>query len=145
MSDTKIISQSEYKRILITDDAGPVSEALLGLLVRRGHSVEVVPDGRCALHQYAPGKYDLVITDYVMPGMNGLELAKIIREQDPGQRVLLITAFAFSLAAGGAQGLPVDSVLRKPFTLAELQAALTDIFSRPAHASAAAPVHQDKE
>jgi CheY-like chemotaxis protein len=130
MSDTAVISATSFKRILMVDDAGPVTEALTDLLTRRGHKVEIASDCRSALADYEPGKFDLIITDYVMPGLNGLALARAIKLQDASQPVMLITAFAFTLAAEDLHALPVDAVLRKPFTVAELQSALTDIFSR---------------
>jgi len=63
-----------------------------------------------------------------MPGISGLELAEIIKRRDANQLILLVTAFAFTIAAAGANGLPVDFVLRKPFSVAELQSALAEVF-----------------
>ncbi len=117
------------KRILIVDDAAEVAETIQAILVQFGHQVEIAGDAKEALRQFEPGKYDLIVTDYSMPKMNGVELATAIKKRSAGQLILLITAFAFSIAATDARQLPVDFVLRKPFAPRELEAALAELFA----------------
>ena len=64
------------RRILVVDDASPVAETIQAMLSELGHAVDISGDGQDALNKFAPGKYDLIITDYSMPKMNGLELAQ---------------------------------------------------------------------
>lgn len=117
------------KRILVVDDAPQVAEILQAMLAQLGHQVEIAGDAKEALRQFEPGKYDLIVTDYSMPKMNGVEFAAAIKKRAAGQLILLITAFAFSIAATDARQLPVDFVLRKPFLPRELEAALNELFS----------------
>src|SRR5581483_10528342 len=125
MSETTFLN-GKARRILLVDDAGTVTDALRRMFRRGGHAIDTAMDGQDALDKFQPGKYDVVITDYQMPGLNGLELAEIIKHRDESQRILLITAFSFTIAARGANALPVDFVLRKPFSIDELQHALLE-------------------
>jgi CheY-like chemotaxis protein len=116
------------KRILVVDDAPLVAETIQTMLSQCGHQVETSTDGQEALSKVKSGKYDLVITDYNMPRMNGLELAHSIKQRTAGQLVLLLTAYAFSIAARYTPPLPVDLVLEKPVSLRELREALGGLF-----------------
>jgi CheY-like chemotaxis protein len=59
------------RRVLVVDDDPLVSESLKQVLVFGGHAVEIVPGAAEALALFEPGKFDLVIADYRMPGMQG--------------------------------------------------------------------------
>jgi len=120
------------KRILMVEDAQPLAEVIRSMLKFEGHEVESATNGKDALAVYEPGKFDLVITDYQMPRMNGLELAEAIKTRSGDQQVLLVTAYAFSLAACGKNSLPVDFILRKPFTLDDFKEALLSLLSNKA-------------
>ena len=129
MNDSPAPSITVPKRILIVDDAPQVAETIQATLVQLGHHVEVAGDAKDALRRFEPGKYDLVVTDYSMPKTNGVELASAIRKRAAGQLILLITAYAFSIAANDARQLPVDFVLQKPFSTRELEQALAGLFA----------------
>lgn len=111
-------------RVLLVDDDVDVAQALARLLEGGGHHVAVAESGAAALQAYGAYHYDLVITDVVMPGMGGIELARRLRELD-SQVVLLVMSGQGSvqqvelLAHAGVQG-----ILRKPFTLDELLQAI---------------------
>jgi len=125
------------KRILVVDDAPIVAETIQTMLSQCGHQVETSKDGQEALSKVRSGKYDLVITDYDMPRMNGLELAQSIKKRTAGQLVLLLTAYAFSIAAKHTPPLPVDLVLEKPVSLREFQEALGGLFPTSPESAAA--------
>lgn len=118
------------RRILLVDDVSHVAQALQEMLVEFGHQVEIVPGGAEALASYEPGKYDLVITDYSMPRMNGADLAQAIRARSPRQLILLMLSPAQAGAARAAEGARADYMLPKPFSVKEFQAALATIFSK---------------
>ena len=102
------------KRILIVEDEEMVRETLLYLL--RDYQVEAVKDGIEALEQLRRTHYDLVITDYRMPKMDGIELTRRIRLHNPHLPVLMITG-------DGPPNSFLEGVklcLRKPFDLVEL-------------------------
>jgi CheY-like chemotaxis protein len=75
--------------------------------------------------------FDLVLTDYAMPVMNGAELAATLRETRPGAPILLMTGFADSVALAAVWK---GSVLQKPFGAQELIAAITTRLGRPREA-----------
>src|SRR5207248_5881987 len=80
------------KRILIVDDEPAITRTMQIILTHDQHQVEVAADSDTALRLYDASRYDLVITDYKMPGVDGLELARLIRVWNPTQPILLVTA-----------------------------------------------------
>jgi len=88
------------------------------LLRLDGHQVVTARDGMEACHRYAPGDFDLVITDYSMPEMKGDELARTIKCLVPSQPILMLTAYASEVCNADN---PVDAVLEKPFTIEALR------------------------
>ncbi len=107
------------KRILLAEDQTDVRHILTLLLQTDKHIVACAANGREALDRFTLEPFDLVITDYVMPEMNGDELALRIKQLAPAQPILLITASSDALdRCAGC----VDAILRKPFSLEELRA-----------------------
>ena len=81
-------------RVLIVEDESHLAKGLRFNLEAEGHSVEVVGDGESALEQAQTIAPDILITDVVMPGMNGIDLAKSIRSQFPKTRIVLLSGQA---------------------------------------------------
>lgn len=119
------------KRILVVDDEPLVANTIRMVLVIGGHSVDIAGDGESALAGFEPGKYDLVITDYKLPAMDGLELARAIKQCCPAQPIMLITAYAEAIAKDQDGASNIDALLGKPFPAEELHAAIFKIFSAP--------------
>jgi CheY-like chemotaxis protein len=92
-----------------------------------GHSVTTVCGGAEALALFEQGKFDLVITDFSMPSMDGLELASAIKKRDPKQPIVMITAYVESLQSPNKPLQDVDLLLGKPFVLKDLRAAITKV------------------
>ena len=99
-------------------------------LTLAGHQVTAATDGRNALQILEGGTFDLVITDIVMPEMEGLELIRQIRKQSPAPKIIGMS--------GGGRGTADDYLelakrfgaartLAKPFTVKELTAAVDDV------------------
>ena len=88
------------KRILVVDDEPFVCDAVKMMLAFDGHDVVTTNDAKEALGIFDPDKFDVVITDYAMPGMKGDELAATIR-QAPPPAVVMITAYAEMLQSSG--------------------------------------------
>jgi CheY-like chemotaxis protein len=76
-----------------------------------------------------PDPPDLILLDYAMPGMNGLQLARRLRERGFAMPIVLVTGYA-DLADADGSGNPLDALLRKPFTIRELDATLTRLCRR---------------
>jgi len=124
------------KKILVVDDEPFVCETVKLLLAFDGHSVETASSGTEAMEKFSRGKFDLIITDYSMPGMKGDELGMQIKALVPQQPVVLITAYAEMLSGdhGPVQG--VDMMISKPFLLEHLRDAIARTTSHCANAPA---------
>lgn len=107
----------------MVDDEPSVGNAVKLLLKFDGHEVEATRSGKEALALFKPGRFDLVFTDFTMPGMNGDQLAAAIKADAPSQPVVMITAHAGTLA----QSPDVDFVVGKPFRLAHLREAIARV------------------
>ena len=115
-------------RILLADDDDVMREFLARALMRAGYEVESVDRGTTALELIRSGMhFDLLLTDIVMPEMDGIELAQKASVIVPNLRVMFITGFsAVSLRAG--QTLPNAKVLSKPFHLKDLVLEVDRVF-----------------
>ncbi len=80
-------------RILIIDDEASIRESLETLLTLEGYNVETATEGESGLDQVDRATYDLVLLDLALPGKNGLEVLRLIRERHPDLPVIMITAF----------------------------------------------------
>jgi CheY-like chemotaxis protein len=119
MNDSTGRSMAAAKNILVVDDSQSVSELIKEMLLSFGYQAEICLTVKDALDKFEAGKYDLVITDYTMPGMNGVEFAQILRQRAPTQTILLITGSAFSMGEATLRQLPVNTTLQKPFSVQE--------------------------
>jgi signal transduction histidine kinase len=103
--------------ILLCDDDDDVRHFLSEFLASVGYAVHAANDGEEALRLLdSAAEIELIIVDYAMPGMNGLETIRQAAERRPGLKSLLITGYAGAVA-GSTAGIPL---LRKPFGPAEL-------------------------
>src|ERR1700731_1712992 len=82
------------RRILLAEDDNQMRAFLSRGLRRAGHAVDAVGDGEAALVRATDANYDLLLADVVMPGIDGVELAKRVAARQPGIRVMFITGFA---------------------------------------------------
>jgi CheY-like chemotaxis protein len=119
-------SKARYQ-ILVVDDEPTVCKAIQMMLRYYGHEVQTAADGQAALAAFEAGKFDLVITDYLMPEMKGDQLVSQIKQSRPDQRIIMVTAFAEDFLARGKPTGGVDMVLNKPFSLDELRAAIAKV------------------
>src|SRR3954470_15716868 len=112
------------KRILVVDDEPFVCDAVKMMLAFDGHDVVTANDAKEALVVFDKNKFDLVITDFAMPGMKGDELAAAIKARSPRQPVVMITAYAEMLQSSGNPLKGVDFIIGKPFLLENLREAI---------------------
>ena len=121
-------------RILVIDDEGLVRASIEAVLSARGHAVSLAADGREGLDQLNKGDFDLVITDLLMPEMEGIETIRAIRRQSTAFRILAISGGGRRQVGDFlemAARLGADEVLRKPFSSTELFGAVDRAMARP--------------
>ena len=122
-------------RILLAEDDQVMREYLTRALERSGYRVAAVDRGTAALPLLESETFDLLLTDIVMPEMDGIELAQKAQEIAPEMRVMFITGFAaVTLKAGKA--VPQARVLSKPFHLRDLVREVDQLFAEdsvPSH------------
>lgn len=109
---------SERKRLLVVDDEPAVLRLVARILATENYDVSTAENGDAALRLLQNpglGLVDLLVTDLMMPGMNGRELAAIVRKSHPHVRVLYVTGFADTLFKGVQELGPGESFIEKPF------------------------------
>ncbi|MAW98295.1 cell cycle two-component system response regulator CpdR [Stakelama pacifica] len=115
------------RRILLAEDETGMREYLTRALERAGYVVTAVDCGTAAIPFLEKEQFHLLLTDIVMPEMDGIELAQRAGEIAPEMRVMFITGFAgVTLRAGDS--VPNARVLSKPFHLRELVAEVDRMF-----------------
>ena len=115
-------------RILLAEDDQVMREYLTRALERAGYAVAAVDRGTAAIPLLESESFDLLLTDIVMPEMDGIELARRAAELVPGLRVMFITGFAAVTLKAGRE-MPNARVLSKPFHLRELVAEVDRLFA----------------
>jgi two-component system, cell cycle response regulator CpdR len=109
-------------RILLAEDDDSLRSFLTLNLKRAGHDVEAFEDGDSAWTALERSSYDLMLTDIVMPGLDGIELARRAAELDPAMKIVFITGFAAVALSQTAAAPAKAKVLSKPFHLKDLVA-----------------------
>ena len=108
--------------ILLAEDDESLRKFLAAALVKAGHAVTDFGDGGDAYECLKGDSFDLLLTDIVMPGMDGIELAKRAAELNDGLKIMFITGFA-AVALHPSSNAPKQAkVLSKPFHLREIVA-----------------------
>ncbi|HUL63712.1 MAG TPA: response regulator [Burkholderiaceae bacterium] len=126
-SEATPAGRGEY--ILLVDDEHDIRRPLARLLSESGYSVETAASGADALASVARRQPDLLLLDYAMPGMTGLDLAKTVREKHPHQAILFMSGFADTTAL--ELEMPTARLLRKPFLNEELFGAIRNALRGP--------------
>lgn len=123
----------------MVDDEPLVRDAMQQMLEYCGHEVESVDSGAAALVELARREFDVVITDFSMPGMHGDQLVARIREKWPMQRVIMASGFVDEYRVFGQPEAHVEALLLKPFSFQELQDALAQALAGVESVASGAP------
>jgi DNA-binding response OmpR family regulator len=118
-------------RILVVEDEVKIAQAIKKGLELKGFAVDVVHDGKTGLSHAVDADYDLVVLDRMLPGMDGVELCKQVREQGINTPILMLTARG--TIGDRVEGLNsgADDYLVKPFSFDELIARVKALLRRP--------------
>lgn len=121
------------KRILIIDDEQHIRRMMRITLEAAGYTAGEAPDGLQGVDRFGDGTdWDAVVLDQRMPGMDGLETLKQIKERDPDARVIIATAYASIELAVDAMKLGANDFVRKPLTPEVLRNAVAAVLAKPA-------------
>jgi DNA-binding NtrC family response regulator len=108
--------------ILLIDDEPIVGQRLKSGLEKMGCNVEVCKDPKEALALIKNKMFDIVITDVMMPEVNGIQVLEAVKEVNPETRVIIITGFATSSLARETMEKGAYDMIAKPFKPADLRA-----------------------
>jgi CheY-like chemotaxis protein/anti-sigma regulatory factor (Ser/Thr protein kinase) len=125
---------SSYRLLLVEDDT-IVAAVIRGLLEREGHQVVHVINGLAALAELAHASFDAVLLDLDLPGVDGFQIARLIRQREPDTRhlpIIAVTARSGGRDEARAREAGMDGFLRKPVSGEQLVAALAGIMAVPA-------------
>jgi CheY-like chemotaxis protein len=115
-------------RILLVDDNAVVRDMLVDLVSSLGYSADAASGGVEALALFDRGRYDIVLTDLLMPGMSGWEVLAAVRQRDPQMPIIIITG---TPAIGDPRAaLPGVAVLRKPVDVTLLDTMIKRMVNR---------------
>ncbi|MHB9031839.1 MAG: response regulator [Anaerolineae bacterium] len=129
------------EKILIVEDDATLREMLEYNLQRQGYAVSTAADGNAALRQARESLPDLVLLDLMLPGIDGLEVCRILRRESQVP-ILMLTARAEEIDRVLGLELGADDYLTKPFSLRELQARVKALLRRSQITSAAVSPEQ---
>ncbi|KQM64610.1 two-component system response regulator [Pedobacter sp. Leaf216] len=115
--------------LLVEDEPSVVSVISRGL-TEEGFTVSIAPDGAIGKQMALDNQFDLIILDIMLPGINGLELCKIIKEKKPNTPVIMLTALGTTENVVNGLDNGADDYLIKPFKFAELFARIRMLLRR---------------
>ena len=118
-------------RLLVVDDEPDTCENLSDIFTDLGYHVDVAYDGLSAIALVKKNAYDLALLDLKMPGMNGLELYREIRQLAAGTVAIIVTAYASSDTAQSVLQAGAWRIVSKPIDFGELQSQVDEALGQP--------------
>ncbi len=108
------------QRLLIVEDEAAIRAGLIDVFVYHGYEVESAAEGPEGLRLALSGRFDLVLLDVMLPGMDGFEICDRIRAQDRDQPIIMLTAKTSDDDIIQGLSLGADDYVAKPFSVAQL-------------------------
>lgn len=118
---------NRLKRILIVDDHKEIRDLLSKFFLLNRYEVDSVEDGDMAIRQVKEKRYDLIVTDYMMPKMDGIDLLKRLKMDNPQLSILIISGSAVEEAFFTQSG--ADAFLTKPLDLSRVKVLVENILN----------------
>ena len=114
------------EKILVVDDNKFLRIVVSKMLSRLGYEVSSADSGENGLRIFLKNQFDIVLSDYEMPGMDGVAFACSVKKSSPRTRVVIMTG-AGKETVFSRKSTAVDEVISKPFTLAEIDEAIQNL------------------
>ena len=115
------IVDRKRRRVLIVDDDRGMTETLRDILLEMGHDVRVALCGLEALRLVREWRFDIAFIDIRMPGMNGVETLRRVKEILPDLRVVMMTAYALGELIDEARREGAEDILYKPLQIDKMK------------------------
>jgi CheY-like chemotaxis protein len=123
-----ITVEDGVRRVMVVEDDADERAVLVDVMSELGFTVEQAPDAGVALALLDLGaEIELLVSDHQMPGMSGVELARVVGERHPGVRTLLLTAYSDEDLCRRAVEASAVTVLAKPLSIIDLERALDEL------------------
>ncbi len=126
-------------KILVVEDEEHIAQGLVFNFELEQYQATVAPTGEEALRLFGEGDYDLILLDVMLPGIDGFEVARAIRQVDARVPILMLTAMAADEDRIAGLECGVDDYLTKPFVLKELMLRVAGLLRRAAWQAPATP------
>lgn len=130
---------SRKLRILIIEDEAAIRTGLIDVFVYHGYEVDFAGHGAEGLTKALSGKFDLILLDVMLPGMNGFEICNRIREKSRDQAIIMLTAKSNDEDVIEGLSLGADDYVAKPFSVAQLVLRVQAVLRRTGHGLAQDP------
>lgn len=118
-------------RILVVDDDEDIRQLNTELLLNSGYQVDAAADGALAWNTLRLNDYDLLLTDHLMPPVNGLNLVKKLRDARMAMPVIVVSGTMWAKELRQHPWLQIDATLLKPYTADELLATVREVLYAP--------------
>jgi DNA-binding NtrC family response regulator len=118
------------KRVLVVDDDQVIGKSFERVLSNKGYHVDTALSGREAFEKYAGADFDMVFTDLRMPGQDGLEVARRIKEMNPWLPIVVVTGYGTQEAEEKAKAIGVAEFLNKPLSPSIIEEVAARIMGR---------------
>ena len=119
--------------ILVIDDNSDIRYILSEILTDNGHTVSSADDGKIGMALTDTNQYDLIITDIVMPNMDGIEVITEIKMKHLNVKIIAMTGGSAKLdrdfLAGISKAMRVDKVITKPFNVRDVQKVVDELLN----------------
>ena len=107
-------------RLLVVEDETSIRVGLADVFVYHGYEVDTAADGKEGLAKALSGTFDLILLDIMLPGLDGFEVCNRVRERDPEQPIIMLTAKTADEDIVRGLSLGADDYVAKPFSVAQL-------------------------
>ena len=122
-------NSDQPKWILVADDEPSVRQFVERALNYAGYAVTTVPDGNAALQALGKQKYDLLLTDIVMPDLDGIALSLKVAKDYPWTKILMMSGYANQRQRAHNLECLAHEVISKPFSLEEITSRVASVLS----------------
>lgn len=116
-----------HKSLLVIDDEKLVRWTIQQSMEKEDFRVVSVSDGAEAIEKIMQERFDVIITDFIMPGLNGMDVVRKAKELHPETKVIMLTAYGSILDKEEAQKAGVSKFLDKPFLVHEVKNAVSSL------------------